>query len=171
MHPQVPVRLPKLSPECSRDPEHIGQFLQLNILFDRHQLAVLSVDGSLIYLRRKMIRSVFTAALCFVSLSAAGYSDATSVPKSISQYGNGDILVEGFTFTPPLGAGCTNGFVWIKSSHPFRKEILSQLLAAKSAGSEILMRAEVGSCYTGAGPFYGTYPLLSPDGSNIIVSK
>jgi hypothetical protein len=116
-----------------------------------------------------VLKIVLTSLLGFVSISIAGYADATGVPKSISHYGNGDILVEGFTFSTTLGSGCINGYVWITSNHPFKKEILSQLLTAKSTGSEILMRAEVGSCYTG--PYNGIYPLLSPDGTNIIVSK
>lgn len=95
----------------------------------------------------RSLLSVVAVILLFTASHAARAAEgtATGTIQYMYTYGNGMVLVTGFSFSP---ASCTNngGFV-IYHDHPHFKTILAVLMSAKATGATVSVVAKVDNCW------------------------
>lgn len=104
---------------------------------------------------KKKLAAIVLAACA--SMAYAEKEKASGTPVQILIYGNGQILVTGFTF-PNASVCSNNGGVFIETNHPSKDMILSAFLAAKAAQMPMEVTAETGSpCW---------YPKITSDASS-----
>ena len=78
-------------------------------------------------------------------VNASTYSQATGKIKSIYHYGNGRVLVTGFSF--PNTTCNNNGGFWISQNHPKLSDLLGTLIYAHARDAELTVKAKVTDCW------------------------
>jgi hypothetical protein len=105
----------------------------------------------------------YLKCLCVVALGlSGGYANAqtasaTGTVQSIRTYGDGRVLVTGFSFP---GATCNNGSFWIPGDHPKLSAFLASLLSAKAMGLTITVVAKIDNCW---------FPEITNDSTTLII--
>jgi hypothetical protein len=82
---------------------------------------------------------------------------ATGTVQDVRIYGDGRVLVTGFTFS---GATCNNGSFWIPGDHPNLARFLSAVLAAKASGVTITVVAKIDCSW---------FPEIIQDSSTVVI--
>jgi hypothetical protein len=107
----------------------------------------------------KLFFATVAAGLLLVSATASALT-AQGTVQYVYTYGDGSILVTGFTFS---GAPCgNNGGFFIAGTHPNRSQILAQVLAAKAQGTTLEI-----SAFVAAGCWY---PQITLESSTYVVA-
>ena len=97
-------------------------------------------------------------ALCASQASFAVLGTAVGNVNYVYVYGDGRVLVNGFTFS---GATCTqNGSFWIDGDHPHIARILALVLSAKASGTQLTVSAKIDNCW---------YPQITADSTTFVV--
>ena len=85
------------------------------------------------------------ALMTFAQSSFAATAKAEGKVGNVYVYGDGRVLVTGFTFP---GASCNNnGGFWMRGNHPHLDRILSNILTAKATGTKVNVIAKINDCW------------------------
>lgn len=97
-------------------------------------------------------------SLIFMTGHVQAQTDAvTAQIQSVRTYGDGRVLVTGFTFS---GVTCNNGSFWIPGDHPSLARLLATILAAKASGATITVVAKTDCTW---------FPEITQDSSTVII--
>ena len=108
-------------------------------------------------IRIKTLASLLAASLLPLTASAVSGS-ATAVPQYIYTYGDGRVLVTGFSFT---NTTCSNnGGFWIPGNHPYLSRYLALVISAKATGKQLQVVAKTDNCW---------YPEITTDTNSYII--
>jgi len=109
---------------------------------------------------RKLFIVVLGLAASVFSTGASGATgSASGRVRYIYTYGDGSVLVTGFTFAT---ATCSNntGF-WIDASHPNFSRLYAIILAARATNAQLDVVAKIDNCW---------YPQVTSDASTYLVT-
>jgi hypothetical protein len=81
----------------------------------------------------------------------------TGTVQSVRTYGDGRVLVTGFTFNT---ATCSNGSFWIPGDHPNMARLLATVLTAKASGATLTVIAKTDCSW---------FPEITQDSSTQII--
>lgn len=79
------------------------------------------------------------ASTLFGAQASAVTEGATGTVQSVRTYGDGRVLVTGFSFNTTT---CNNGSFWIPGDHPKLERMLATILTAKATGATITVLAK-----------------------------
>jgi hypothetical protein len=108
--------------------------------------------------RKKNLKLSLFLSLIFISVQALALTgSASGVIQDVRVYGDGRVLVTGFTFS---GATCNNGSFWIPGDHPNIARLLSAILAAKASGATLTVSAKIDCSW---------FPEITQDSSTVVI--
>ena len=92
---------------------------------------------------RRLVFAGFLALVVSFAVNAATDTAEGTVSR-VYTYGDGRVLVTGFTFT---STSCNNGGFYIRATHPNIDRLLALVLSAQARGATLLVSAEVDNCW------------------------
>jgi hypothetical protein len=108
--------------------------------------------------RRMGSLAALVLAMTLSQTASAVVGSATGVPQYVYTYGDGRVLVTGFTFT---NTTCSNnGGFWIDGSHPYLQRIMALVLTAKATGRQLQVTAKTDNCW---------YPEITTDTYSYVI--
>lgn len=106
---------------------------------------------------KSLRQTALLLSLAFVcGESFAQTEGATGIVQSVRTYGDGKVLVTGFSFST---ATCNNGSFTIPGDHPHLSKLLSMVLTAKTTGVPITVVAKTDCSW---------FPEITPDGTTYV---
>jgi hypothetical protein len=88
---------------------------------------------------RMLLAACVLAATLNGTEALAQTEGATGTVQSVRTYGDGRVLVTGFTFSTTT---CNNGSFWIPGDHPKLDRLLATILTAQTTGATITVLAK-----------------------------
>lgn len=102
--------------------------------------------------------AVLLLAMTLSQTASAVVGSATGIPQYIYTYGDGRVLVTGFSFT---NTTCSNnGGFWIPGNHPHLQRFLALVMTAKATGRQIQISAKTDNCW---------YPEITTDTNSYVI--
>lgn len=95
-------------------------------------------------MKRSISGNLFIALIFVTGHALAQTEGVTGTVQSMRTYGDGRVLVTGFTFSTST---CNNGSFWIPGDHPKLERLLATILTAKASGASLTVVAKTDNCW------------------------